>query len=321
MNLQAVVRKAKNAKFGGAGGYLAHVGVGIMMAGIVVSGAYAKTSRLTLPVNKPTKVNDSTLTFLRVVPPTAGEKQAMEVRVETAKGETYYAYPKMYVNTRTNQLMANPSIRNTPLADFYISPQSYDPGQPERVGLEARLTKGTTQAIDGIGFTFRDFNADRSSMMTGDKKVLVLTDLTITPPDGSSHDLTLRYVFYMDGRPAEAQEVEVPGAPGSKMRVAAVSPNDGAVVVWLKGVSKDPAKEFQPATTESLSVEVTRKPLISLVWGGFYVLMAGAALAFIKRSGEARRAVLAGSRESGVVPRESVAPTGPAIPVHSRSKL
>ena len=38
MNLRAVLRKAKNGKFGGAGGYLAHVGVGIMLAGIVVSG-------------------------------------------------------------------------------------------------------------------------------------------------------------------------------------------------------------------------------------------------------------------------------------------
>jgi hypothetical protein len=187
--------------------------------------------------------------------------------------------------------------------------------------MEARLTKGTTQSIEGIGFTFRDFNADRSAMMTGDKKVLGLTDLTITPPDGSSHDLTLRFVFYMDGRPSDAQEVEVPGAPGSKMRVVAVSPNDGAVVLWMKGLAKDPAREFQAATTESLSVEVTRKPLISLVWGGFYVLMAGAGLAFVKRTREAHRAVVADGRESGVVEREAVAPTGPAIPVHSRLAL
>ncbi|HSE63041.1 MAG TPA: cytochrome c biogenesis protein CcsA, partial [Thermoanaerobaculia bacterium] len=47
MNLRAVIRKAKNGKFGGAGGYLAHVGVGIMLAGIVVSGVYARTERLT----------------------------------------------------------------------------------------------------------------------------------------------------------------------------------------------------------------------------------------------------------------------------------
>jgi hypothetical protein len=217
--------------------------------------------------------------------------------------------------------MANPAIRNGAIADFYMSPQSYDPGQPARVGREVRLTKGTTQSIEGIGFTFRDFNADRSAMMTGDRKVLVLTDLTITPPDGSSHDVTLKFVFFMDGRPSDAQEVEVPGVQGSQMKVVAVSPNDGAVVLWMKGLSKDPKQEYQAATTESLSVEVTRKPLISLVWGGFYVLMAGAALAFVKRSREARKAVLADVREPEAPPRESVAPTGPAIPAHSRSRL
>jgi cytochrome c-type biogenesis protein CcmF len=317
MNLRAVVRKAKEGKFAGAGGYLAHVGVGIMMAGIVISGVYARTTRLTLPVNEPKDVAGSKLTFLRVVPATSTEKQGMEVRV----GKTWYAYPKMYVNSRTNQLMANPAIRNTPLADFYISPQSYDPGQPERVGREVRLTRGTTQAIDGIGFTFRDFNADRSAMMTGERKILVLADFTITPPDGSRHDLTAKFVYYMDGRNPDAQEVEIPGAPGSKMRVEAVSPSDGAIVVWMKGVSKDPAQEFQAATTESLSVEVTHKPLIGLVWGGFYVLVAGGVLALVKRSREAHRAVVADAVAAESPARESVAPTGPAIPVHTRSRL
>src|SRR6266496_3059147 len=41
MNLRAVLRKAKNGKLGGAGGYLAHVGVGIMLAGIVVFSLHA----------------------------------------------------------------------------------------------------------------------------------------------------------------------------------------------------------------------------------------------------------------------------------------
>ncbi|MGH9316862.1 MAG: heme lyase CcmF/NrfE family subunit [Thermoanaerobaculia bacterium] len=321
MNVRAVIRKAKNGKFGGAGGYLAHVGVGIMLAGIVVSGVYARSTRVTLPVNQPVRVAGNTLTFLRVLPGTATEKQAMEVSVTTAKGKSYYAYPKMYMNSRTNQLMANPSIRNSPVMDLYIAPQSYDPAQPEQVGREARLTKGTTQNIEGIGFTFRDFNADRSAMMRGEQKILVLTDVTITPPDGSKHDATLRYVWHMDTRAADAEELDIPGVPGGKMTVLAVSPNDGAVVLRLRGVSKDPAAEFQPATKESLSVDVTEKPLIALVWGGFYVLMAGAATALVKRSREARKAVLAESYERAASREAVPAPTGPAVPAHTRSRL
>jgi cytochrome c-type biogenesis protein CcmF len=322
MNLQAVLRKASNGKLGGAGGYLAHVGVGIMLAGVVISGAYARSQRLTLKVNTPAKVGDTTLTFLRVVPATSRSKQAMEVRVDTAGGKTFYAYPKMYENSRTGQLMANPSIKSSAVTDLYIAPQQYDPGQPQVVGRDVRLTKGTTTNIDGTGFTFRDFNADRSAMMRGEKTVLVLTDLTITPPDGSQHDLTVKYVFHLDGAQAEAEELEIPGVPGGKLRILAVSPNDGAVVVRLTGVSKNPADEFQAATVESLSLEVTRKPLIALVWGGFYVMMAGGLLAFIKRSGEARRAVVeAGHAMAETRAEPPVGATGPAVPVHTRSRL
>jgi cytochrome c-type biogenesis protein CcmF len=317
MNLRAVIRKARNGKLGGVGGYLAHVGVGIMLAGIVVSGVYSKTQKFTLIKDEPMKAGDKTLTFLRVVPGSATRKQAMEVRVETADGKSGYVYPKMYVNSRTGQLMANPAIQRSAVLDYYLSPQQYDPGQPERVGRDVQLTKGTTTNIEGTGFTFRDFNADRSSMMTGGKEVLVLTDLTITPPDGAKHEATVRYVYHLDGAEPESPELEIPGHPGAFMRVMAVSPTDGAVVLRLRGMSKDPAAEFQAATRESLSVEVTRKPLINLVWGGFYVMMAGGLLALVKRTREARRATVPATEPS----REPALPGPPGIPVTARSTL
>ncbi len=321
MNLRAVLRKAANGKLGGAGGYLAHVGVGIMLAGIVVSGAYARSQRITLPIKVPKKVGDTTLTFLRVVPGNSERKQAMEIRVETPKEKAFYAYPRMYENSRTGQLMANPSIRNSAVMDLYIAPQQYDPGQPEIVGRDVELKKGTTTSIEGAGFTFRDFNADRSAMMRGEKTVLVLTDLTITPPDGSNHDVTVKTVFHLDGTGVEAEEASIPGFPNGKVRVLAVSPNDGAVILRLTGVSKNPADEFQAATVESLSLDVTHKPLIALVWGGFYVMMAGGMLAFVKRSREARKAVLEAREPEHARPEAPVAATGPALPAHTRSTL
>jgi hypothetical protein len=281
-----------------------------------VSGVYAQSQRLTLVRNVPTRVGDKTLTFIRVVPGTATRKQAMEVRVDSAKGKTAYVYPKMYVNSRTGQLMANPAIRRSPVMDDYLSPQQYDPGQPERVGRDVELKKGTTTNIEGTGFTFRDFNADRSSMMQGGKEVLVLTDVTVTPPDGSKHDATIRYVYHLDGTEPEAPEVEVPGVAGGFMKVMAVSPTDGSVVMRLRGMSKDPAKEFQAATRENLSIEMTRKPLINLVWGGFYVMMTGGLLALLKRTREAKRAVVPAAESSREVP-----PSGVVLPATARTSL
>ena len=187
---------------------------------------------------------------MRVVPGTATRKQAMEIRVETAVGKVGYAYPKMYVNTKTGQLMANPAIRRSAVLDDYISPQQYDPGQPEQIGRDVQLAKGTTTSVEGTGFTFREFNADRSAMLRGGKEILVLTELTITRPDGSKHDATLRYVYHMDGGEPQAPELEIPGHPGAFMKVMAVSPSDGSVVLRLRGLAKDPSKEHQAATRE-----------------------------------------------------------------------
>jgi len=320
MNLRAVLRKAKNGKLGGAGGYLAHLGVGIMLAGIVVSGVYARSLRITLVRDQPTKVGDKTLTFLRVVPGTATRKQAMEIRVQTAAGKVGYAYPKMYVNTKTGQLMANPAIRRSAVLDDYVSPQQYDPGQPERIGRDVSLAKGTTSNVEGTGFTFREFNADRSAMLSGGKEVLVLTELTITPPDGSKHDATLRYVYHLDGAEPEAPEREIPGHSGAFMKVMAVSPSDGSVVLRLRGLSKDPSADHQAATRESLSVEVTEKPLINLVWGGFYVMMAGGLLALVKRAREARRAVVVVETLEPRPPMPAARPVsapGPSLPTEA----
>ncbi len=148
------------------------------------------------------------------MPGSAERKQAMEVRVETASGKSYYAYPKMYENSKTGQLMANPSIKSGAITDLYIAPQQYDPGQPEVVGRDVRLAKGTTTNIEGTGFTFRDFNADRAAMMRGEKTILVLTDLTITPPDGTQHDATIKYVYHLDDRRARGRGARGPGRAG-----------------------------------------------------------------------------------------------------------
>ena len=97
----------------------------------------------------------------------------------------------------------------------------------------------------------------------------------------------------------------------------AVSPSDGSVVLRLRGLSKDPGAEHQAATRESLSVEVTRKPLINLVWGGFYVMMAGGLLALYKRAREARRAVVVeASRRNTTLPLPT---TGRPVPAPGSS--
>jgi cytochrome c-type biogenesis protein CcmF len=288
MNLRAVVRKARGGKFGGAGGYLAHVGVSIMLVGIVISGFYAVSKRVALPKNQPISVNGYTMTFTSVIPPTETSKQAMEVRVRTPGGKDFWAYPKMYINSRTNQLMANPSIRHSSLFDFYISPQEYDPGAPMRLGRDLVLKKGQSTRIGAVQIRFDDFSVDRSQMTSEAKTVLISANLTVSPDGQPARKQALSYVAHLDGSTQnEGRPSPVVGIAGSAMRIDSVSAADGSVTLNVTGLTSD----VIAAIPETLSVDVTRKPLIALVWGGFYVMMAGALLAFIRRAGQARSAL------------------------------
>jgi cytochrome c biogenesis factor len=60
--------------------------------------------------------------------------------------------------------------------------------------------------------------------------------------------------------------------------VAGINATNGAVQLELAGVA-NPAK---------LSLDVTRKPLIQLVWGGLYVVLLGGILATVQRFREMR---------------------------------
>jgi hypothetical protein len=63
-----------------------------------------------------------------------------------------------------------------------------------------------------------------------------------------------------------------------------MSASDGAVEIEALGL--DPNGDQKPATPETFTLDVTTKPLISLVWTGFYVMMLGGAIALYRRGRE-----------------------------------
>ena len=64
-------------------------------------------------------------------------------------------YPKLFVNDRTRQLMANPHVKTTPLQDLYISPIQYEPAEPMSVNERLALAKAqaiTNDAMEAAGY-------------------------------------------------------------------------------------------------------------------------------------------------------------------------
>jgi cytochrome c-type biogenesis protein CcmF len=275
-NLQKTWQKARTGGLSGAGGYLAHVGVGIILLGILASSGYDRSTKVTLTQGVPQRVGDTdtTLTFIRFIPSQGRSREAMEVEV-ARRGERFKVYPKMFVNRRTRQLMVNPDIRNFALLDLYVSPLEYDPGQPF---LE--LAQGESGAIGDtrVRFVRFDLQAEGNAMvaMQAGRTVTVGAVLEVTR-DGKTDGVRPLYRLNpADGR-VDTPPLRLPG--GGAVRIAGINASSGKVRLDLGGA----------ANPGHLALDVTTKPLISMVWGGLYVVLAGGILAAVNRVRQVRQ--------------------------------
>ena len=267
-NLHKTVTRARAAGVGAAGGYLAHVGVGVILLGILASSAYDESTKVTLQMGTAKKVGDSTLTFTRYIPRQGREKERMEIAVERG-GEKFFVYPKLFMNDRTRQVMANPDIRSTPFQDLYVSPIDFDPGQPQ-----VQLAKGASGQIADMELRFVgfDLNAQGNAMsqMAAGGMVTIGTEIAVTR---NGRTATLKPVYRLNpaNGAVDTPPTDLPG--GGAIFVSGINASNGEVQFQVTGISNPP----------KLSVDVTRKPLIQLVWYGLYVVLIGGAVATFNR--------------------------------------
>jgi cytochrome c-type biogenesis protein CcmF len=273
-NLQKTVAKFRAGGLRGAGGYLAHVGVGVILLGIIASSGYDESTKVTLTQGVPRQVGDLSLTFKRFIPRQGFEKERMEVEVTKAGQKPFMVYPKLFVNQRTKQVMANPDIRTTALQDLYVSPIDFDPGQPR-----LQLAKGASGRIGDmeVKFTGFDLQAEGNAMaaMAAGKPVTIGANLAVLR-DGQSFNLKPLYKLNPVSGQVETPPLPLPG--GGAVKVSGINASNGQVQLEAAGVSS-PMK---------LSVDVTRKPLIQLVWFGLYIVIFGGVLATLQRLREVR---------------------------------
>ena len=282
-NLQKVFSMLRSTGLRGMGGYLAHVGVGVMLIGILASSAYDHSVKVTLPQGEPVAVTaDMQLTFTRFIPRQGFDRERMEVVVRRPNGETFNLYPKMFVNDRTQQLMVNPDIRKTWLQDLYISPIEYLPPEDPNEMVPLELAKGEVAKVGEVDIRFVDLVIDQTRdpmvQLAAGQPVELGARLEISR-DGQKQEVVTRYRFANDGR-VESPPSQLPGR--GFVAMTGVDPRGGRIALDIVGATS----QARPAR---LSIDVTRKPLIFLVWAGLYVILAGGAISTFERWRHARR--------------------------------
>ena len=176
----------------------------------------------------------------------------------------------MFMNDRTRQVMVNPDIKSSPLQDLYVSPIDFDPGQPR-----LRLAKGETGQVGTMQVRFVRFDLEAAggnavAAMSAGQPVTIGAALELTQ-DGRTTSVMPLYRINPATSSVETPPLPLPG--GGAITISGINATNGAVQLDLSGVAS-PAK---------LSLDVTRKPLIQLVWGGFYLVLLGGILATAHR--------------------------------------
>ncbi len=160
-----------------AGGPVAHIGLGLLLLAFLTTGWFDRQQKVRLAENQPADVLGYTMTFRGVEKPTPQARDAMVVEVTSPRGRNFVLKPKMWVNEKTNQLIANPDIKSFFTKDLYVAPVEYAPGKEAPVSGRMVLTKGEPTSFRDWTLTFRDFDMSNQNAVPDALTVGVVIDL------------------------------------------------------------------------------------------------------------------------------------------------
>ena len=256
-----------------AGAYLAHAGIALMIIGIITSSWYDTSEKVTLPAGEFVKTRFGyEVEFVNFVQRPDG-KDRVKLLVK-AGNKVYEAEPQFYYSDYTKSYMISPHVRVGLKKDVYISPISF---MPAKFGNSRKVTlgQGETQTINNLLITFNHF-------ITGDHEsganMTVKADITVnvTGKDGSREYELQPAMWYENGK-LTSNLVDIPGTD-YKIRIESLDATSHRVTFLLQ--SPAPGQE---KPRDILAIEVSEKPLISILWLGSVILLLGIAISLFDR--------------------------------------
>ena len=272
-NLTVLYKRSK-AGWKSLGGFVTHMGVGLMLVGIITSSGYSRSVKLNLPENEAKDAFGYKFAFLGTEGDTLNQKSALKVNVEKG-GNSFIAKPKLYFSEYNQAYMRTPYIKITPLYDLYLAPLENQTGEETGENM-ILLKKGEAKEVGGYDIKFMGFDMSAHGMEGG---MRVGATLEITR-ENEKHILTPAIV--MGGTETE-DSLRVILLPGGEDHLVLdrINADDKSVVLNLILANPELSKNL-------LVLEVSRKPLINVLWLGTILIMTGLVIATYRRTKESK---------------------------------
>jgi cytochrome c-type biogenesis protein CcmF len=247
-NLWATIDYSRIKRWRLAGGPVAHVGLGLLLLAFLTTGWLGQKGKVRLTQDEPAEVLGYTLTFRGVEKPTPMARDAMVVEVSDPRGRNFVLKPRMWVNQKSNQLVANPDIKVFLTRDLYLAPVEYDPGKDAPVSASLMLTKDQPTSFRDWQLTFRRFDMSKQNAVPGALTVGMVIELA--RPGAEPVELEPSLISTNEG--VQAIAVDIPGVPGGKLRVTGMSVDSGVVRAELVGLGGGVARTAVLAKGETM---------------------------------------------------------------------
>lgn len=249
-----------------AGGFVTHMGFGVMMVGIVISSAFSQTEMVNLYSGQaPVKSLGYDIVYTGMEGDLMNKDNAVHLKVQDGHTE-YLADPKMFIAKENQGMMRKPFIRKYFFHDLYLSPQQQ---QTVGDGDKLVLTRGEAKRIGDFDVKFTSFDmgnhSDPNTMQVG-------ANIEVTHA-GQTQVITPVMAFTQSGK--QFLKADMPNGQGSVM-LSDIQADAGMVSLQFAGV---PGMDV----VDLLVLEVSTKPLINLVWLGLIMVCVGTFVSFIRR--------------------------------------
>jgi len=262
------------------GGPISHIGVALLLVGIIGSGNFDESKQVILKQNEPQQAFGYEFTFKGISNPD-DVKPTMNIEVSDGK-PSFMVAPKLYFSDNNQAWMREPDIKVMLLKDLYISPLELQTTSPQHAHNPMyQLTKGETKDLHGYRITFNRFDVGPHGESAAMSAGAVLT----VEVQGKKYEL-MPILSLSDRGERKPVPVDLPvpdkgNVIGQKPQLFLNGLNVEEKSIIIEFIGFNQHEEVSP--TQALVVDINIKPLMMVVWTGVVLIIAGTAIAWRRR--------------------------------------
>jgi cytochrome c-type biogenesis protein CcmF len=267
----ARLRELKNASAISKGGFIAHIGVAVILGGLILSRGLERKDQQFVQAGSPTKILDYTVTFKNMTKTDLADRDNKALFDVVGENDAFIARPGIYYYQQASESGMEtkpqvwPHVERSLTHDVYFSLHAPILDVWEKALV---LKKGQTKVQDGVSVTYVEPTMQGQPGQPGTRfgaKIVVRT------LDESKHEQTYNVSPYM-----ELQE------GGVQPSLTPVGDDFFAVIESMNAA--DRSVSFKLMFQRPLyPVEIFIKPLTSLVWFGTGIIFIGGLMSAMAR--------------------------------------